>query len=228
MSITAKFFLLLVLMIAFAGIVKADPIRIISGTVTPNSFDLQGNNSSFKGELANSAGREEQRIAPGTTTYLVYDLFRKEGLITFPTAVSFLAQTTVNGTTYPLVTFGFPQRSSMIFTSVIPVTFPNNVLNGFSVQVPFTMQGTLNANYNGEVENNPAYSVKVFGQGYANYTFYSPGFTNQFALSTVNFTFTSTSTPEPTPEPATILLLGTGLAGIFGYARRKRRLKQSE
>jgi hypothetical protein len=102
---------------------------------------------------------------------------------------------------------------------VIPVTFPNNVLNGFSVQVPFTMQGTLNANYNGEVENNPAYSVKVFGQGYANYTFYSPGFTNQFALSTVNFTFTSTSTPEPTPEPATILLLGTGLAGIFGCAR---------
>jgi hypothetical protein len=34
--------------------------------------------------------------------------------------------------------------------------------------------------------------------------------------------------PAPIPEPSTIFLLGTGLAGLLGYSKRKFLIKQKE
>jgi hypothetical protein len=48
------------------------------------------------------------------------------------------------------------------------------------------------------------------------------GFTDNYALGPVSFV-NGTTAPEPVPEPATLVLLGTGLAGALGAVRRRGR-----
>jgi hypothetical protein len=45
--------------------------------------------------------------------------------------------------------------------------------------------------------------------------------TNAGSEDGVNLTITETSAPSQTPEPSNLLLLGTGLLGLMGAARRK-------
>jgi hypothetical protein len=48
----------------------------------------------------------------------------------------------------------------------------------------------------------------------------------QYLLTDVSYSENSKCETSPTPEPGSILLLGTGMLGLAGFARRKLRVKQ--
>ena len=60
-----------------------------------------------------------------------------------------------------------------------------------------------------------AYSVSQLTQ--------SDGNLNAIYDLTVTYTYTGDDTLPPVPEPATVLLFGTGLAGLIGYSIRKKK-----
>ncbi|MDA8419510.1 MAG: PEP-CTERM sorting domain-containing protein [Desulfobacteraceae bacterium] len=61
----------------------------------------------------------------------------------------------------------------------------------------------------------------VSGSNHIDFYVEGNGVTDGFDLQSVNFT-ANASSPSPTPEPATLLLMGTGLAGLIGAKRKKK------
>jgi hypothetical protein len=200
------------LLLLFATGAQADPLVITGGTAIIDDPIFKGE-SNFNliapGFVASGAGRPLHPAGP-TAIY---------GSRFFPGTV------TSNG----IVLAGtFDDRTHMLFVLPPFTQIPRNGvdpypgLNTVVVNTTFTMTGflVLSPPSSGMCCEPPIFSSLVTGSGFVQITYRRVGSEPIFVPSQVVYAFGAT---EPIPEPATLVLLGTGLAGVMVKARRRRR-----
>jgi hypothetical protein len=225
----------LLALLMFSVDVKADPIQITNGSLNLDGGASLTNGGAGEYLTFNFAG--QNLTANGSTRgdnngYPIVGSSVAVGSI-LPTTSNFtfsnvIGSANLNGGNYPTSLY-FLNPSSLTFTTAT-VTVPQipTGQNTLSLSVPFTATGffTLQCPAGTAGCATPSL-VEFFGSGLAQFTFVNNVFGFPAAttfVSNINYAFTGTN---PTPEPATLILMGTGLAGIIGYAR-KRRKKQRE
>lgn len=210
---TFAFLLLLPLffLLCCASTAKADPVVITGGGLgTPlglGNFSMTPSAPGFSFSGAHMGAPRQQLCGPCNPG-------QQFGGGTIPVSLTMTFGLTYNGVIY---------QQSAIAGNYIVVSSGNVItLDRFTipldlspVSAPFSFVGGISVSPRDGLS--APFHLELTGSGIATFTFTGSGFNIR---SQASFAF---APPQPVPEPATLLLLGTGLAGVFAAKVRRRR-----